>query len=167
MNETGVSIKLIKNKGKGLFANNHFLPGQIVVSGKREKIVSKRTNYSFQINFDTHIQMDTRARSMNHSCDPNTGVRNNMFGGYDFIALRIIVPGEEVTWDYETTEFESISVSNCFCQTNTCRKSTKGFKFRQDELLSKYGIYLADYIKFYLVTREYSMLEKRLLNSYY
>ena len=51
--------------------------------------------------------MDVPAILINHSCDPNVGVAKqlNEGGSYDFVALRDIQEGEELRFDYETTEY--------------------------------------------------------------
>ncbi len=143
-----VVIRKTSDKDFGLFATRDFMKGEIVVQGKKIKKVPDRTMHSFQIDKATHIQLDKKSRSINHSCDPNMGIRNNKFNAYDFIALRNIEKGEEVTWDYETTEHVSIAVEKCLCNTTSCRKSLIGFKYRSEELLDKYGIFIADYLKF-------------------
>lgn len=141
---------IIKNdglKGIGVFANRHFKKGEVVVCGKIVKKLDQRTIHSFQIEINAHVQLNKIARSINHSCDPNTGIKNNYFGGYNFISLRDIEKGEEVTWDYETCEYVSIAVKDCYCQSNNCKKTIKGFNYRTEEIVKKYGIYIADYLK--------------------
>jgi hypothetical protein len=137
----------ITNKGKGVFANRYFRKGETVVVGKKVEILSERTMHSFQMDFDLHIQLDEPGRLLNHSCDPNTGVRNNKFGGYDFVALVDIPAGTEITWDYETTEYISIAVPECCCGSPQCRLHIRGFKFLPLEIKKKYGESIADYLK--------------------
>ncbi|MCE2699204.1 MAG: SET domain-containing protein [Anabaena sp. 49633_E8] len=103
----------VTNKGRSVFANRWFRKGETVVVGHRVEILPERTMHSFQMDFDLHIQLDEPGRLINHSCSPNTGVRNNKFGGYDFVALVDIPAGTEITWDYETTEYISIAVPEC------------------------------------------------------
>ncbi|WP_158857983.1 SET domain-containing protein-lysine N-methyltransferase [Streptomyces sp. NRRL B-1347] len=91
-----------------------------------------RSRHSFQKDWSLHIELDEAARSINHSCSPNTGVKDNPLGGYDFVALTTIHTGEEITWDYETTEHESIAVLHCLCGSTTRRGRTRGFKYRTD-----------------------------------
>jgi SET domain-containing protein len=134
-------------KGRGVFAIRKFAQGETVVIGIQIEEVPKRTIYSLQMDFNLHVNLDEPARVINHSCEPNTGVRNNQFGGYDFIALRDIEAGQEVTFDYETTEYESIAVSHCLCGSLDCRGKTLGFKFREQILRDRYGEYIADYLK--------------------
>ncbi len=147
MKINGLRILKTRNKGFGVFTNRNFSKGEVVVYGKMVEILSERTIHSFQIDDKTHVQLDMISRTINHSCEPNTGIRNNIFQAYDFIALRNIKKGEEITWDYETTEYISISVKNCLCGSRNCRRVLRGFKYRADELLKKYGIYIADYLR--------------------
>ncbi|MFK0729621.1 MAG: SET domain-containing methyltransferase [Gloeotrichia echinulata IR180] len=134
-------------KGRGVFATKKFTPGETVVVGIPVAEVPERTVYSFQMDFNFHINLNEPAVVINHSCDPNTGVRNNQFGGYDFVALGDIEPGEEISWDYETTEYESIAVCRCLCGSPSCREKTLGFKFREQLLRDRYGEYIGNYLK--------------------
>ncbi len=134
-------------KGRGVFATRKFAQGETVVVGMQIEEVPERTIYSFQMDFNLYVNLDEPARVINHSCDPNTGVRNNQFGGYDFVALWDIEAGDEITWDYETTEYESIAVSQCLCGSLYCRGKILGFQFREQMLRKRYGEYIADYLK--------------------
>ncbi|WP_392531005.1 SET domain-containing protein [Nostoc sp. C117] len=134
-------------KGRGVFASKKFAQGETVVVGIAIEAVPERTSHSVQMDFNLHINLDEPAIVINHSCEPNTGIRNNQFGGYDFVALGDIEVGEELSWDYETTEYESISVSRCLCGSLSCRGKTLGFKFREQMLRDTYGEYIADYLK--------------------
>lgn len=147
MKKNGVRIFKTKNKGFGVFANRNFVKGEVVVYGRMKEVLSERTIHSFQIDEETHVQLDKTSRTINHSCEPNTGIRNNVFQAYDFIAFRDIIKGEEITWDYETTEYISIAVKNCLCGSRNCRRVLRGFKYRANDLLNKYGIYVADYLR--------------------
>ena len=85
--------------------------------------------------------MDLPAQFLNHSCDPNIGVTTTSNEGqsYDFIALRDIPEGEEVRFDYETTEYEVGAFEDCMCGVESCRGTIKGFKYSKDVILKKYG----------------------------
>ncbi len=58
------------------------------------------------------------ARWVNHSCEPNCGIR----GLFQIVAMRTIYPGEEVTWDYEMTEKSTWWRMKCRCGSPSCRK---------------------------------------------
>jgi hypothetical protein len=64
-------------KGRGVFASRCFRKGETVVVGRRVDILPERTTHSIQMDFDLHIKLDEPALLINHSCSPNTGVRNN------------------------------------------------------------------------------------------
>lgn len=134
-------------KGRGVFATRKFAQEETVVVGIQIEEVPERTVYSLQMDFNLHVNLDEPACIINHSCDANTGVRNNQFGGYDFVALCDIEADEEITFDYETTEYESIAVSQCLCDSLDCRGKTLGFKFREQMLYERYKEYIAGYLK--------------------
>ncbi|MDZ8069060.1 MAG: SET domain-containing protein-lysine N-methyltransferase [Nostoc sp. DedQUE08] len=134
-------------KGRGVFATKKFVQGETVVVGILIEEVPERTMYTFQMDFNLHVHLDEPSWIVNHSCNPNTGVRNNQFGGYDYVALCDIEAGEEITWDYETTEYELIIVFGCLCESLSCRGKILGFKFREQILRDRYGEYIADYLK--------------------
>ena len=143
---TNVKVKLT-HKGRSIFANRSFSKGETVVTGRRVMILPQRTNHSLQVDFDLHIEIDEPGQLINHSCSPNTGVRNNEFGAYDFIALVDIPSGCEITFDYETTEYISIAVPECACGLSNCRLKTRGFKFLSTDIREKYSEFIADYLK--------------------
>jgi len=146
MTNSNTFVKLT-NKGKSVFASRDFRKNETVVIGNRLRISPERTSHSFQIDVDLHVELDEPAVLINHSCTPNTGVRNNRFGGYDFVALVDIVGGDEITWDYETTEYISIAVAKCYCGSSACRSKTSGFKYLPHEIRNRYGEFIADYLK--------------------
>lgn len=134
-------------KGRGVFASRGFRKGETVVVGRRVDILPERTTHSIQMDFDLHIKLDEPALLINHSCSPNTGVRNNQFGAYDFVALVDIPSGSEITWDYSTTEYSFIDLPKCCCGSTECRSKILGYKFLPDEIKKKYGEFIADYLR--------------------
>ena len=55
---------------------------------------------------------------LNHSCEPNAGFPT---GKPELFALRDIVVGEEITWDYSTSLVEEGWNLQCRCGTKSCR----------------------------------------------
>ncbi len=97
--------------------------------------------------WDDHVRINLPARFINHSCDANTGAVKNEFGAYDFVALRTIEEGEELAFNYETTEYIISAFETCMCGSWNCRKELGGFKKHGEELKEQYGTYIADYLK--------------------
>jgi hypothetical protein len=73
---------------------------------------------------------------LNHACAPNARVDT---GARRLVALRDIRRGDEVTFDYLTTEWEMAEPFECGCGAEHCRGGIAGFsrlaKEQQRELL--------------------------------
>ena len=83
---------------------------------------------------------------INHSCEPNTGFRNQI----ELVSLRYIKPGEEITFDYAMCETLS-EPFECKCGSKSCRKTITKEDWRIPELQEKYGEYFSPYLKTKLV----------------
>lgn len=148
------------NKGMGLFASKDFAAGDLVMSSRSLAETKTSGSHTVQIDWETHILMDLPAILINHSCDANIGIRNNTngvvrffdgktssSGAYDFFAIRSIQKGEELTWDYEASEWELCTPFQCGCGSPKCRGKLSGFKHNADVIRNRYGEYYADYLK--------------------
>lgn len=123
---------------RGTLATRVFEEGErvFVVSGP---ILDRPTIYSFQLDVNHHIDPKERdggvgiGHFVNHSCRPNTGWGGVMLDngriGIIFVAIRRILPGEEVTFDYATTEWDTEAKVECECNKNPeCRKRLHGYR---------------------------------------
>lgn len=63
---------------------------------------------------------------VNHSCDPNAGLRFTE-DGVILVAIRDIASGDEVTWDYSTTLAQSNWHMICQCRAANCRRVIGNF----------------------------------------
>ena len=66
----------------------------------------------------------------NHSCNPKSGLR----GGRELIAIRDIIAGEEITYDYSSvtwddrwTKIQGAWTMKCECRERNCRKAIGDF----------------------------------------
>jgi hypothetical protein len=88
------------------------------------------------------------AEMVNHSCDPNCGIRAKT----TIVAMRDILPGEELSWDYAMTEDSDWYCNGCQCGTDECRGTIGPYRdlpaerqyayrdFTSDWLLQKHGV---------------------------
>jgi len=91
--------------------------------------------------------MELPGRFLNHSCDPNVAVGQiNASGSYDFVALRDISDGDEIRFDYETSEYEVGGFDECSCGATTCRGVIRGYKHNKDAIDRLYGGGIAGYL---------------------
>jgi hypothetical protein len=106
--------------------------------------VDRPSMYSVQVEENLHVELpgveglthepDSHPwRYLNHSCKPNAALQ-----GLKLVALEPILQWEEVTFDYNTTEFEMSTPFTCHC--GHCGATTiRGFKYlRTDEQLRLY-----------------------------
>lgn len=145
--EMAVLVDVAQDKGLGVFARSHFQQGDRVIESRRLQTLSYRTTYSVQWDLNTHVIMDEPAIQINHSCDPNLAVRPNRYGAYDFIARRPIRQGEELTFDYASTEQRVVSKIKCLCGAASCRGEFTGFEDLSAEDRSRIDSILADHLK--------------------
>merc|ERR1712113_631276 len=97
----------------GVYSSRDFRRFEKVFSSRVLCLLTERDNHSLQTGWQTHCHVDLPARFINHSCTANVGIRDNEVGAYDFFALRDVATGQELTWDYEASEYISASVPEC------------------------------------------------------
>jgi hypothetical protein len=84
---------------------------------------------------------------VNHSCDPNCGIRLNDEGAFDFVARRAIAVGDEMTWDYATRNYSITHFpAACLCGSALCRGSVTGWKDLTVERKAAYAGFVAPYL---------------------
>lgn len=96
---------------------------------------SKRTRTSIQISEYHHIEAGNFGSYTNHSCSPNAVIQTSYNDGDNMgrvvlISCKNIHKGEEITFDYATTETvltQELENTQCQCKSSRCRKSMKSF----------------------------------------
>lgn len=150
-----VAIQQSPIHGKGLFAVAPITKGEIVcVKGgyifNRQTLAAMPDWYraaEIQIAenlFIGPLHEPEREGSMifsNHSCEPNIGVQ----GQINFVAMREIEAGEELTHDWATTDDDEYQLE-CRCGAASCRKIITGQDWRKTDLQAKYAGYFSWYL---------------------
>jgi hypothetical protein len=91
------------------------------------------SRYSVQVGEQQHLDLASGltpdamrvrrpAAFMNHSCDPSMHVQ-----GRDVIALRTLSPGDELTFDYNSTEAHLAVPFVCRCGSAHCVGAVRGY----------------------------------------
>jgi hypothetical protein len=108
------------------------------------RAVDRPDKYSIQIGDRAHLTPDGAPWSLvNHSCVPNTAID---FARWDLYALRAIHPGEELGWNYLTTEWELSCPFECGCGADGCDLQIAGFKYLASDRRSQLRPLLSPYI---------------------
>jgi hypothetical protein len=144
-------------QGRGLFARDPIAAGEIVAV-KGGSVVDRSTlaviqseisAADIQVEDDLYIaprtagEVEASMLHLNHSCDPNVGVR----GQITFVAMRDVPPGSELTIDYAMIDGDPSERMECSCGALECRKVITGDDWRLPELQRKYAGYFSRYIE--------------------
>ena len=139
------NLVYVHGKGLSLFANRIFEKGEEVIPIRYDFIrtINEATPESIQI--DDNKFVDTKRLQtedfINHSCSPNTKID---FDALFFVAIEYIHAGDELTFNYLTTEFDLVVDRldfACQCGAQNCLRRIKGFRFlspAQKEVLRPY-----------------------------
>ena len=120
-----VTIGLRIDGQKGLFLTANARQDEVLIAYDGP-IIDHPTRYSVQIDDDRHIEGTAESNAyLNHSCAPNAYVDWN---GVCLRALRDMAPGEELTCNYLTTDYEIHETFVCHCGAPGCYGEIKGFK---------------------------------------
>ena len=135
-----VYISSSKIEGLGLFAARSFVGGQRLYADQnyygRVQTIDYQQMKEFKIDVCRLFQVDVNRFAlpegtvddfMNHSCEPNCGIRD--YGdGYEIVALAEIAVNDEICFDYSTYMSEWPHALVCRCGTRSCRKEIGPFE---------------------------------------
>jgi SET domain-containing protein len=127
----GASVRVGKSAhGLGLFAAADIPAGDVVLIFTGELLelddvlASGRDEcYPLQVGPSTYLDLDAHSRIVNHSCEPNAGIRSDRI----LVSLREIREGEEIVYDYSTTMSERRWTMTCACRADGCRGTVADF----------------------------------------
>jgi uncharacterized protein len=135
--------------GEGLFAKVNFKKGNLIFTWEG---VLKKGRYPCYVG-GRWLQIEkcqwiaplrnNPGWYINHSCNPNSGIKNSV----KIVAMKNIRRGEEVTFDYSTSESENGWYLICHCEDKNCRRIIRSYKFLSTELKLKYRDFISEYLK--------------------
>ena len=157
-----VCVSDTPDRGRGLFAKEKIFKGETVEKTEDVQIMTKEQianmpdaklwkSLCYEINDNEvfskieevcplDINNPPASFLINHSCDPNVGV------GDDMIAIRDIASGEELTYDYVMTDSGNYDME-CKCGSKNCRGRIRGADWMSPELQKKYKGYFQENIQ--------------------
>jgi SET domain-containing protein len=124
MNQPKLEVRQTEQKGRGVVALEPIAKGRRILAFQGRVLkTSELTDdlLAMQIGPDLWLGSDGTLLDdcVNHSCDPNAGFLD---GEPVLHALRDIVAGEEIGWDYSTSIAEPGWTLECRCGAPNCRK---------------------------------------------
>ena len=134
-------------KGDGVFATRRFAVGETVVIGTIERRLDRNDAHATQVSATEWVLHGGLGPKVNHSCDPNCGVRLNEAGAFDLVARRPIAPDQEISFDYAMRNYTIEHFpARCRCGAAICRGSVTGWKDLPDERRAAYHGLVAPYL---------------------
>ena len=111
---TQISVPKIEDM-YGVLAQQDISIGEIAYEFSDYEIVEDRTYTSIQVSETAHLE-DFVGKFLNHSCTPNLKfVSEYYLGNFYMEAILTIRKGDELTFDYRTTESEIARPFICKC----------------------------------------------------
>lgn len=148
-----IEIITIANKGTGIVSRKYFKAGETVFSFQGALVLQPKV-YVKALQLDESLFLESDGsfdENLNHSCDPNCYVS---FGRYpediNLNALRDIEYNEELTFNYNTTEWDLIEQQctfACRCDADCCIGEIKGFKYLTVEQKLSISTLLSPFLK--------------------
>lgn len=147
-------LRDLGQKGHGSFATEHIPQGTVIAtfggtaSTQRglQRFAAERVSRSIQVEVDLFFVGPVEREpgdSINHSCEPNCGMRN----ATQVVAMRDIEPGEELTFDYAMSDMAAYDEFDCACGAESCRKRVTGRDWQNPVLQARYAGYFSPYVE--------------------
>jgi hypothetical protein len=152
---TNIRIVETGNKGKSIFADENIKKGDSIFSFIGVTVPSEEGSYkSLQINKDLCLEStEGFDNNLNHSCAPNCFIDFEQNPKQPvLVALRDIKKGEELSFDYNTTDYDlndprAMYSFLCHCQAPDCVGEIRGYKSLMPEQKRKISPFLAPFLR--------------------
>jgi hypothetical protein len=147
--DEGVVLRLTADgKGDAVLATRPFATGDTVMVGFLSGPLTANDSHATQVGPNSWARHGGLGPKVNHSCNPNCGVRLNDVQAYDFVARQPIQAGQELTFDYAMRNFTIDHFPTmCLCGAEQCRGSVTGWKNLPAARKADYGELVAPYLR--------------------
>ena len=145
--DNNFELKNSEDRGVGVVARCAFSRGEVVMRGVIDKITNVNHEHVSQIGENEFVSPIGFMALVNHSCNPNCGIKLNETGAHDYVAMQDIKPGEEITFDYAMQNYDvGYFPSKCLCGAKDCRGKIGGWKDLPIDKKKQYKGFSAPYL---------------------
>lgn len=115
--------------GQGVFAERPYAAGEVVLVFAGEEMTTAEADrrgvrrHCLDVGPGLQLYVDPPARFLNHSCEPNAGLRDAV----TLAAIRAIPAGAEIRFDYSTSVPDPSWFLDCRCGSPLCRGRVVAF----------------------------------------
>jgi hypothetical protein len=123
---------------KSLYSIVSFGKGDIICDFSAAAILKTPTYLTVQTGVEEHIHLKPEfLKFINHSCDPSVFFDTQSM---QLVALKDIVPGDEFTFFYPSTEWNMAQPFDCLCGSDKCLKNISGAAYMSPVVLEQYRL---------------------------
>jgi len=145
--DNNFELKNSEDRGVGVVAKCSFSRGEVVMRGVINEITNVNHEHVSQIGENEFVSPIGFMALVNHSCNPNCGIKLNETGAHDYVAMQDIKPGEEITFDYAMQNYDvGYFPSKCLCGAKDCRGKIGGWKDLPIDKKKQYKGFFAPYL---------------------
>jgi uncharacterized protein len=123
--------------------------GYVMTTGQVERLPREIQEFDYPVQIYEGLFLGPRsaddldgAEMFNHSCEPNAGIKGQIM----LVARRDIELGEEICFDYETTDSEEMWML-CNCGTPSCRHVINGEAWKDAQFQTRNAGYFSWYLQ--------------------
>jgi uncharacterized protein len=145
--DDGLELRRTDHKGEGVFATRFFQLGETVMVGRIDYELDYNHPHASQIGEQRFVLHGGLIPKVNHSCEPNCGIRPNASGSHDLVARKPIAPDGEITFDYAMRNYSvEYFPDHCRCGSLNCRDRITGWKDLTAQRKADYHGFVAPYL---------------------
>ena len=145
--DNNFELKNSMDRGAGVITKKPFKVREVVMRGAIDKILSVNTAHASQIGENALVIPIGLMAFVNHCCNPNCGIQVNETGAHDYVAMRDISIGEEITFDYAMQNYCIAHFpSQCMCGAEGCRGEIGGWQNLAQDKKQQYQGFIAPYL---------------------
>lgn len=133
-------------KGRGVLATDAFAAEETILVFE-QNFIADPTTRTLRIDLSRHqISTDPTAPEnyINHSCDPNAYI------DWDTLTLRALLPirvGEEIMYNYFTSDWDGEDPFTCLCGAGICKVQIRGFRYLSLEEALRIRSFLSPFLR--------------------
>ncbi|MET7784576.1 SET domain-containing protein [Streptomyces sp. NPDC005388] len=145
--DNGIELRGTQEKGEGVFATQPFQVDETVMVGVIDRELDRNHSHASQVSAERFVLHDGLVPKVNHSCEPNCGIRLNASGAHDYVARASIAVGDEITFDYAMRNYSvDHFAAHCRCGSRRCRGRITGWRDLPAERKADYHGFVAPYL---------------------
>lgn len=137
-----LALRAAGDKGAGVFTGRTYGRGERILRFRGRRMPLERVrDFTHVIQVGPTVFLGPSGGIddfVNHSCDPNAALRATG-GRLELFALRRLLPGQEITFDYSTCIVDEPALDGCLCGSPRCRGRVVAYRDLPPRVRARYA----------------------------